>query len=130
MVTKKVKKGYEKPDWFNANKRLQNFWVKLSAGIIFVFIYKEKNKYKIKKIPNWNKRKTKAYEKSRKKMIEDAENDSTIKAILTSGQSWEGYENLFKLVEKSKAKGKKLEYIFHNYKKYFKIIGEGKFRYC
>ena len=87
----------------NKNKPLEKMWKSLADGKSLIFIYKN-NTYKIKK--------TKISHDDN--VIELGNNDDNVKAILSAGNSYDGYRDLY-----SKAGNKTVKEVLKNYKKYF-----------
>ena len=91
------------------NKKLEEFWRKLASGKEVVLIYTNG------KVVNFTMPKTRLAISNKYK---DLENDNNIKAIITSAQSSDSYELLYK-----KAKNKTPNEIIKNYKKYLTNYG-------
>ncbi len=94
------------------NKPLEKFWKELASGKKVVLI--EKDKHKIHSMPTSNI--------AMKKEYDSFNEDPNIIAVLSSNMSQDSYE----LFLYPKAKGKSVEYVIKNYKKFFKPIGMGK----
>lgn len=86
------------------NKKLEKFWRKLASGEQVILVYTND------KIANFIMPK-KNHSKSNK--YKELENDTKIKAIITSAQSSDSYESLYK-----RTKNKTPKEILKNYKKY------------
>ncbi len=94
------------------NKPLEKFWKELASGKKVVLI--EKDKHKMHNMPTSNI--------AMKKEYDSFNEDPNIIAVLSSNMSQDSYE----LFLYPKAKGKSVEYVIKNYKKFFKPIGMGK----
>ena len=94
------------------NKPLEKFWKELASGKKVVLI--EKDKHKMHNMPTSNT--------AMKKEYDSFNEDPNIIAVLSSNMSQDSYE----LFLYPKAKGKSVEYVIKNYKKFFKPIGMGK----
>jgi len=92
------------------NKKLEEFWKKLASGKEIIIVY-QNNKKEIYKMPKTSAAKHNQYIKF--------ENDSNVKAIITSAQSSDIYENLFK-----NHGDKTPKEIIDNYKKYLTNYGK------
>ena len=106
----KTKKWVDEDTVWGKNKKLENFWRKLALGEQVVVVYGDD-----KKILNMPK--TRGARKNKYKELED---DKNVKAIITSAQSSDTYESLYK-----KVKNKTPEEIIKNYKKYLINYGKG-----
>lgn len=93
------------------NRKLEEFWRKLSSGKEVVLVYKN-DKTEIYTMP---KTRTAASKK-----LKELSGDTNIKAILMAAISSDGYERLYK-----KAKDKTPQDIIKNYKKYFSNYDKG-----
>ena len=91
------------------NKNLEKFWTKLASGKELILIYNDN------KVVNFKMPKTRQAISNK---YTELENDENIKAIITSAQSSDTYESLYK-----KVKNKKPEEIIKNYKKYLTNYG-------
>ena len=94
------------------NKNLENFWRKLASGKEVILVYTNSKIVKF----SMPKTRTAASNKYR-----EFENDNNIKAIITSAQSSDSYELLYK-----KVKNKTPDEIIKNYKKYLTNYGNDK----
>jgi hypothetical protein len=95
------------------NPELEKLWRSLASGKYFVLVYKDKT-YEYVKMPALN---TKKYKTMFEKFYEDKE----VKAILSSNQSQDAYEEILY----PKAKNKSVDYVISHYSKYFKPISRG-----
>ena len=85
------------------NKPLEKMWKSLSDGKSVIFIYKNGTHKIIKtKTPHEDS------------IIQKGNEDNDVKAILTAGNSWDSYRELY-----SKAKNQSVNHVLKNYKKYF-----------
>jgi len=96
------------------NKELHKFWKKLAEGHSYVIIYKNNQKPKTENIKNLSKNKL-------NELLNGYENDSNVKAVLSSCRSYDCYLMLLK-----RAKMNTVEHVINNYKTYFKPFGLGK----
>ena len=96
------------------NKPLEKLWTDMSNMKKLVFIMKD-GSYQIKSI------KSSEYQD----MIDKANDDNSVKVILTAGNSFDGYQHLYDDVGKSS-----VEQVLKNYKKYWKHNMEGKLYTC
>ena len=101
QTLKSEKKTY---DIWGKNINLEKFWRKLAKGESVILIYTN-NKTIEFTMPKTNSAKSNKYK--------ELENDNNIKAIITSAQSVDSYESLYKRV-----KNKTPDEIIKNYKKY------------
>ena len=106
----KLKKKLESV--WGKNKNLEKFWRKLALGKEVILIYTNG------KIENFAMPKTYSAKSNK---YNDLENDNNIKAIITSAQSSDSYELLYK-----KVKNKTPQQIIKNYKKYLTNYGNDK----
>jgi hypothetical protein len=106
----KTKKLVDEDTVWGKNKKLENFWRKLALGEQVVVVYGDDKK-------RLNMPKTRGARKNKYKELED---DKNVKAIITSAQSSDTYESLYK-----KVKNKTPEEIIKNYKKYLTNYGKG-----
>jgi len=89
------------------NKNLERFWDKLVVGVFL--IYKDgSNKYV--KLP-------KKFSEKWTSMFNKFDEDKSIITVLHTNPSYDAYELLSK-----RAKGKSVDYVIENYKKYFKLL--------
>ena len=109
--TKKSKRILKLESVWGKNKKLEEFWRKLALGTEVILVYTND------KIVKFTMPKTPAAKSNKYK---DLENDSNIKAIITSAQSSDIYEALYK-----KVKNKTPQEIIKNYKKYLTNYGNG-----
>ena len=96
------------------NKPLEKLWTDMSNMKKLVFVFKD-GSYKIHKI------KRDDYEKK----IEEGNNDPNVKAILTAGNSFDGYQQLYDRVKQSSVSD-----VLKDYKKYWKYKMGGKLLTC
>ena len=96
------------------NKPLEKLWTDMSNMKKLVFVFKD-GSYKIHKI------KRDDYEKK----IEEGNNDPNVKAILTAGNSFDGYQQLYDRVKQSS-----VDQVLKDYKKYWKYKMGGKLLTC
>ena len=107
-VVTKNKKGVKRwvkhnDDPRGKNKSLEKMWKSLSDGKSVIFIYNDGTHKVIKTVkPHDNH------------IIQKGNEDKNVKAILTAGNSWDSYRELY-----SKAKNKSVKDVLKNYKKYF-----------
>ena len=101
-------KKYPESVW-GKNRNLEEFWRKLASGKEVILIYTNG------KIVNFTMPKTRSAASNKYKKLE---NDNNIKAIITSAQSSDTYESLYK-----KVKNKTPQEIIKNYKKYLTNFG-------
>jgi predicted DNA-binding WGR domain protein len=118
LISSKKKKGYKEKDGGGGldgyNRELESLWKDLSDTKKLVFIMKDKS-YQIMKT---NREK---YESK----IEDGNNDPDVVAILTAGNSYDGYIHLY-----AKAQNKSVDEVLKNYKKYWKHPMDNKLLIC
>ena len=96
------------------NKSLEKLWTDMSNMKKLVFIMKD-NSYKIHKIKRAD------YQDK----IDVGDNDPNVKVILTAGNSFDGYQQLY-----DKVKQKSVNDVLKEYKKYWKYNMEGKLFTC
>ena len=94
------------------NKKLEAFWRKLASGKEVILVYTNNKVVKFT-MPKTYPAKSNKYK--------DLENDNNIKAIITSAESIDSYESLYK-----KVKNKTPQEIIKNYKKYLINYGNDK----
>lgn len=101
------------------NKPLEKLWTDMSnmKKLVFIMRYKQLDAsyYRIHKI------KRDDYEKK----IEEGNNDPNVKAILTAGNSFDGYQQLYDRVKQSS-----VDQVLKDYKKYWKYKMDGKLLTC
>ena len=118
LVSSKKKRGYKEKDGGGGldgyNRELESLWKDMSNAKKLILIMKDKS-YQIIKI----KRST--YETE----IEKYNNDPDVKNILTAGNSYDGYIQLY-----AKAQNKSVDEVLKNYKKYWKHPMDGKLLIC
>jgi len=92
------------------NKKLEEFWRKLASGkeVVLIYINDKKETYTMPKT-----------RKASSNKLKEFDNNNNIKAIITSAQSTDIYETLFK-----KHGNKTPNEIINNYKKYLTKIDE------
>ena len=95
------------------NRPLEELWESLASGKKVVLIEKNGH-HKIVTMPTGKV--------TVQKMYNDFDNDANITAVISSNLSQDAYE----VYLYPKAKGKSVEYVIKNYKKYFKSCGLGK----
>ena len=88
------------------NKPLEKLWEGLAEGEKAILVYKS-NHYKHVKL-------------SRTKSLEEFAANPNVKAVLTAGRSFDGYERLY-----AKALNKTVRHVIQNYKKYFTAWDSG-----
>ena len=106
---RKVEKDSESA--WGKNRKLEEFWRKLASGKEVVLVY-ENDKKQIYTMPKTHTAKSNKYK--------ELENDNNIKAIITSAQSSDVYEALYKKVKNKTPQG-----ILKNYRKYLINYGNG-----
>ena len=89
------------------NKSLEKMWKSLSDGKSVIFIYND-GTHKVIKTDGFG---LKPYDNH---IIQKGNKDKDVKAILTAGNSWDSYRELY-----SKAKNQSVKDVLKNYKKYF-----------
>ena len=126
---KKIKKKSHKMDNSNAkgkNKPLEKLWTDMSNMKKYVFIMKD-GSYQIKSVePSYKgQRGSDFHRKYCLPMIEKANNDDSVKAILTAGNSYDGYRQLYVDVGNSS-----VDSVLKDYKKYWKYQIDRKLYTC
>ena len=127
---KKIKKNSHKSKKMNTsrgkNKALEKLWTDMSNMKKYVFIMKD-GSYQIKSIaPSFKgQRGSDFYRKYCLPMIEKANNDDSVKMILSAGISYDGYEQLYNDVGNSS-----VDQVLKDYKKYWKYQIDGKLYTC
>jgi len=124
---KKIKKRSHKMNTSKGqNKALEKLWTDMSNMKKYVFIMKD-GSYQIKSVePSYKgQRGSDFHRKYCLPMIEKANNDDSVKAILTAGNSYDGYRQLYDDVGNSS-----VDSVLKNYKKYWKHKMEGKLYTC
>ena len=108
------------------NKALEKLWTDMSHMKKYVFIMKD-GSYQIKPIaPSYKgQRGSRFMEKYCLPMIEKANNDDSVKAILTAGNSFDGYRQLYDDVGNSS-----VDQVLKDYKKYWKYQIDRKLYIC
>ena len=101
------------------NKPLEKLWTDMSNMGTLVFILK-KGKHKIQQV-HFFPEGGEAYEEK----IEEGNNDPNVKAILTAGNSFDGYQQLYDRVKQSS-----VDQVLKDYKKYWKYKMDGKLLTC
>jgi len=101
------------------NKPLEKLWTDMSNMGTLVFILK-KGKHKIQHV-HFFPEGGEAYEKK----IEEGNNDPNVKAILTAGNSFDGYQQLYDRVKQSS-----VDQVLKDYKKYWKYKMDNKLLTC
>ena len=107
----KVSKTKKVESVWGKNKSLEDLWRKLASGQEVILIYADDTvkKFKMPKTTN-----------AILKKYDEFKEDDNIKAIITSAQSSDIYEALYK-----KVKNKKPVLVIKNYKKYLTNYGDG-----
>lgn len=127
---KKIKKRSHKSKKMNTsrgkNKALEKLWTDMSNMKKYVFIMKD-GSYQIKSLlPSYKgKRGSDFHRKYCLPMIEKANNDDSVKMILTAGNSFDGYERLYDDVGNSS-----VDSVLKDYKKYWKYQIDRKLYTC
>jgi len=115
IITKKSKRLLKEEKDPNSvwgkNKKLEQFWRELASGYKVILVYNDDKK------ENFIMPKTHPALSNKYKELE---NNNNIKAIITSAQSSDTYESLYK-----KVKNKTPQEIIKNYKKYLTNYGKG-----
>jgi len=108
------------------NKALEKLWTDMSNMKKYVYIMKD-GSYQIKSIaPSYKgQRGSQFMEKYCLPMIEKANNDDSVKMILSAGNSYDGYERLYDDVGDSS-----VDQVLKNYKKYWKYQIDRKLYTC
>ena len=126
---KKIKKKSHKMDNSNAkgkNKPLEKLWTDMSNMKKYIFIMKD-GSYQIKSLkPSYKgQRGSEFHRKYCLPMIEEANNDDSVKMILTAGNSFDGYRQLYEMVGNSS-----VDQVLKDYKKYWKYQIDRKLYTC
>ena len=126
---KKIKKKSHKMNNSNSrgkNKALEKLWTDMSNMKKYIYIMKD-GSYQIKSIvPSYKgQRDSDFHHKYCLPMIEKANNDNSVKMILTAGNSYDGYEQLYEMVGNSSVNS-----VLKDYKKYWKYQIDGKLYTC
>jgi len=126
---KKIKKRSHKMNNSIAkgkNNALEKLWTDMSNMKKYVFIMKD-GSYQIKSVePSYKgQRGSDFHNKYCLPMIEKANNDDSVKAILTAGNSFDGYRQLYEKVGSSS-----VDSVLKDYKKYWKYQIDGKLYTC
>lgn len=129
---KKIKKrSYNKTKMNNSNARgknkpLEKLWTDMSNMKKYVYIMKD-GSYQIKSVePSYKgQRGSEFHRKYCLPMIEKANNDDSVKAILTAGNSFDGYRQLYDNVGNSS-----VDIVLKDYKKYWKYQIDDKLYTC
>ena len=108
------------------NKPLEKLWTDMSNMKKYVFIMKD-GSYQIKSVePSYKgQRGSRFMEKYCLPMIEKANNDDSVKMILSAGNSYDGYEQLYDDVGNSS-----VDQVLKDYKKYWKYQIDDKLYTC
>ena len=108
------------------NKALENLWTDMSNMKKYVYIMKD-GSYQIKSLmPSYKgQRGSDFHHKYCLPMIEKANNDDSVKAILTAGNSFDGYRQLYEKVGSSS-----VNQVLKDYKKYWKYQIDRKLYTC
>lgn len=107
----RIKLDNDSKNVWGKNKNLEKFWRKLASGDKVIVVYTNG------KIVDYTLPKT---QPAKRKKYMELENDSNIKALITSAMSSDAYEALYK-----RAKNKTPNEIIKNYKKYLLNYGKG-----
>lgn len=108
---RKSKQTKDEPeDVWGKNKKLEEFWRRLASGKEVVLQHKDGTIERYK-MPTTLSASRKEFDKLKK--------DDDVKAIITSAQASDVYEALY-----DKTKGKTIQEIINNYKKYSRNIGD------
>ena len=127
---KKIKKRSHKSKKMNTsrgkNKALEKLWTDMSNMKKYVYIMKD-GSYQIKPIaPSYKgQRGSDFHRKYCLPMIEKASNDDSVKMILSAGNSYDGYEQLYEMVGNSS-----VDKVLKDYKKYWKYQIDRKLYTC
>jgi len=124
---KKIKKKSHKMNTSKGqNKALEKLWTDMSNMKKYVFIMKD-GSYQIKSVePSYKgQRGSDFHRKYCLPMIEEANNDDSVKAILTAGNSYDGYKQLYDDVGNSS-----VDSVLKDYKKYWKYQIDRKLYTC
>ena len=127
---KKIKKSSHKSKKMNTsrgkNKPLEKLWTDMSNMKKYVYIMKD-GSYKIKSVePSYKgQRGSEFHRKYCLPMIEKANNDDSVKMILTAGNSYDGYRQLYDDVGNSS-----VDSVLKDYKKYWKYQIDKKLYTC
>ena len=127
---KKIKKNSHKSKKMNTsrgkNKALEKLWTDMSNMKKYVYIMKD-GSYQIKSVePSYKgQRGSDFHRKYCLPMIEKANNDDSVKAILTAGNSYDGYKQLYDDVGNSS-----VDQVLKDYKKYWKYQIDRKLYTC
>ena len=127
---KKIKKRSHKSKKMNTsrgkNKALEKLWTDMSNMKKYVFIMKD-GSYQIKSVePSYKgQRGSRFMERYCLPMIEKANDDDSVKMILSAGNSYDGYERLYDDVGNSS-----VDQVLKDYKKYWKYQIDGKLYTC
>ena len=126
---KKIKKKSHKMNNSNSrgkNKALEKLWTDMSNMKKYIYIMKD-GSYQIKSIvPSYKGQRGSQFMKRYcLPMIEKANNDNSVKMILTAGNSYDGYEQLYEMVGNSS-----VDKVLKNYKKYWKYQIDDKLYTC
>lgn len=127
---KKIKKRSHKSKKMNTsrgkNKALEKLWTDMSNMKKYIFIMKD-GSYQIKSLkPSYKgQRGSDFHRKYCLPMIEKANNDDSVKMILTAGNSFDGYEQLYDDVGNSS-----VNQVLKDYKKYWKYQIDRKLYTC
>ena len=130
---KKIKKRIHKSKKMNTsrgkNKALEKLWTDMSNMKKYVYIMKD-GSYQIKSVePSYKgQRGSDFHHKYCLPMIEKANNDDSVKAILTAGNSFDGYEQLYDDVGRGGSPS--VDQVLKDYKKYWKYQIDGKLYTC
>jgi hypothetical protein len=104
---------------FNKNKKLQKWWQGLAVKFLVLVFRDGSSEYKY-----LQRKSSAARRKEYANMIETANADSDVSAVLTTNGSWEAYDNLYQ-----NAKSKSPEEVIRNWRKYFFFPEQNKLAY-
>lgn len=111
---KRARKVRTPPSKSDIYSSLHAFWGFLADGKGTILVRKDKS-HEVKVTPYKSRSATATW---LKKVSAEAESDPSVVAILSSAMSYDAYETL-----ERKAKGKSVEYVIQNYKKFFDHYG-------
>ena len=109
---RKAKHSAKTPNDYYAD--LEAFWGLLAQGRGAVLVYADKS-HEIQVTPHKTRPAT---DRWYRKLVQQADDDDDVVAVLSSARSYDSYEALAK-----KAKGKGVEHVIRNYKKFFESLG-------
>ena len=111
------------------NKALEKLWTDMSNMKKYVYIMKD-GSYQIKSVePSYKgQRGSEFHRKYCLPMIEKANNDNSVKAILTAGNSYDGYRQLYEMAIADD--NSSVDSVLKDYKKYWKYQIDRKLYTC